>query len=119
MTERERARHELEAWCRRYRQHLFPLEQEAAEMLLSMANRADEADELRPHQDFRERLELTGKLSFAEHVLIHFAGEIVNICLDESGAPQRDANGRMQFENTGRQPPWLSTIAEPNLDKLH
>ena len=119
MTERERAQQELQAWCRRYRQHLFPLEEETAEYLLSMVGRAVEADDLRPHGEYRARREHSANISFAEFVLIHFAGQIVNICLDDNGEPQFGEDGIMQFEKTGRKPPWLQAIMEPDLDKPH
>lgn len=118
-TQREKARQELEAWCRRDRQHLFPLEEEAAEHLLSMVGRAVEGEELRPHGDFRARREHAANISFAEHVLIHFTGEIVNIRRDEDGVPLLDENGMMQFDRTGQKPPWLLANAEPDLDKAH
>lgn len=117
MTQREKARQELEAWCRRYRQHLFPIEEETAEWLLSMVSRAVEGDELHPHGEFRARREHAANISFAELVLIHFTGEIVNIRRDEDGVPQRDENDMFQFERTGRKPPWLQAILEPDLDR--
>ena len=117
MTERERAQQELETWCRRHRHHLFTLEEETAEWLLSMVSRAVEGDELRPHGEFRARREHAANISFAELVLIHFTGKIVNIRRDENGVPQRDENGMIQFEKTGRKPPWLQAIMEPDPDR--
>lgn len=119
MAQRERARQELEAWCRRHRQHLFPLEEETAERLLTMVSRAVEGDELRPHGEFRARREHTANISFAEFVLVHFAREIVSICLDDNGEPQYGEDGLMQFKKTGLMPPWLQEILQPDLDRPH
>ena len=119
MAERVRAQQELQAWCRRHRQHLFALEEETAEWLLAMVSRAVEGDELRPHREHRDRRDMTAKISFAEHVLLHFTREIVKICLDDNGAPQYGEDGLMQFEKTGWKPPWLQAILELDLDRPH